>query len=65
MPRHGYVGESTIRADLERGVVEWVIPNPDRLSQVVFSLRPQDVQMLIEKFIREIDKLSAQPDPKT
>lgn len=45
------VGELTIRANKEKGVIEFVMPNPQRYDSLTLQLWPDEVWMLVEDFI--------------
>lgn len=49
------VGELTIRANIEKGVIEVTMPNPGRYDSLTLQLWPADVRKLVESFI-EADK---------
>lgn len=54
------VGELTIRANKEKGVIEFVIPNPQRHVSLTLQLWPDDVRDIVEGFIAASEELGAE-----
>lgn len=50
-PRRRYVGDLTIEANKEKGVIEVTMPNPERHASLTLQLWPADVRKLLASFI--------------
>lgn len=59
-PRRRYVGDLTIKANKEKGVIEFTMPNPGLFDSVKLYLWPADVRDIVEGFIAASEELGAE-----
>ena len=54
-----YIGDGVIRANTEKGIIEWVIPNPECLPEITLCLRPEDIRFVVQAFAKAAQELGA------